>query len=159
MSQPTVTDECYFLEKLEENHYNTYQPQKYQERKWYVGLKKNGKPKLGPRTHVGQKAVFFLPRHLDVSGEWRCSSQQATKMKRELLSDGFDFINVHLTWFDPDVNKCCENGRWDGGLHYLKVKNKMKLPSFCLWCIFIRAKTSCRFVQILFFILIKMHQS
>uniref|UniRef100_A0A3Q1GKG1 Fibroblast growth factor n=1 Tax=Acanthochromis polyacanthus TaxID=80966 RepID=A0A3Q1GKG1_9TELE len=59
---PTVTDECYFLEKLEENHYNTYQPQKYQDQNWYVGLKKNGKPKLGPRTHIGQKAIFFIPR-------------------------------------------------------------------------------------------------
>ncbi|XP_029020356.1 putative fibroblast growth factor 1 [Betta splendens] len=67
-SSPSVTDECYFLEKLEENHYNTYQPQKYQDRKWYVGLKKNGEPKLGPRTHIGQKAVFFLPRRLH-SGE------------------------------------------------------------------------------------------
>ncbi|GAA6226319.1 putative fibroblast growth factor 1 [Lates japonicus] len=68
-SSPTVTDECYFLEKLEENHYNTYRSQKYQERNWYVALKKNGKPKLGPRTHIGQKAVFFLPRQLDHSGE------------------------------------------------------------------------------------------
>lgn len=73
-SQPTVNDECYFLEKMEENHYNTYQPQKYQERNWYVALKKNGKPKLGPRTHIGQKAIFFLPRQLDESGEWRRSS-------------------------------------------------------------------------------------
>ncbi|KAG7466617.1 fibroblast growth factor 1 [Solea senegalensis] len=68
-SSPTVTDESYFLEKLEENHYNTYQAQKYQERGWYVALKKNGKPKVGPRTHIGQKAVFFLPRQLDGSGE------------------------------------------------------------------------------------------
>nr|XP_033489492.1 putative fibroblast growth factor 1 isoform X2 [Epinephelus lanceolatus] len=68
-NSPTVTDECYFLEKLEENHYNTYMPQKYQERNWYVGLKKNGKPKLGPRTHLGQKAVFFLPRQLSESDE------------------------------------------------------------------------------------------
>uniref|UniRef100_A0A3Q0RC59 Fibroblast growth factor n=1 Tax=Amphilophus citrinellus TaxID=61819 RepID=A0A3Q0RC59_AMPCI len=60
---PTVTDECYFLERLEENHYNTYQPQKYQGKSWYVALKKNGKPKLGPRTHIGQKAIFFIPRH------------------------------------------------------------------------------------------------
>ncbi|XP_072252547.1 putative fibroblast growth factor 1 [Leuresthes tenuis] len=64
---PTVTDECYFLEKLEENHYNTYQPQKHRDSNWFVGLKKNGKPKLGPRTHIGQKAVFFLPRKLDDS--------------------------------------------------------------------------------------------
>ncbi|CAB1458770.1 unnamed protein product [Pleuronectes platessa] len=68
-SSPTVSDESYFLEKLEENHYNTYRPQKHQERNWYVALKKNGKPKLGPRTHIGQKAVFFLPRQLDGSGE------------------------------------------------------------------------------------------
>ncbi|XP_038555807.1 putative fibroblast growth factor 1 [Micropterus salmoides] len=63
-SSPTVNDECYFLEKLEENHYNTYLSQKYQEGNWYVALKKNGKAKLGPRTHIGQKAIFFLPRHL-----------------------------------------------------------------------------------------------
>nr|XP_019966709.1 PREDICTED: putative fibroblast growth factor 1 [Paralichthys olivaceus] len=68
-SSPTVSDESYFLEKLEENHYNTYRPQKQRERNWYVALKKNGKPKLGPRTHIGQKAVFFLPRQLDSSGE------------------------------------------------------------------------------------------
>ncbi|XP_039976171.1 putative fibroblast growth factor 1 [Xiphias gladius] len=64
-SSPTVTDECFFLEKLEENHYNTYRAQKSEERNWYVALKKNGKPKLGPRTHIGQKAVFFLPQQLD----------------------------------------------------------------------------------------------
>ncbi|KAM6952024.1 putative fibroblast growth factor 1 [Lycodopsis pacificus] len=68
-SSPTVTDECYFLEKLEENHYNTYASQKYQERNWYVALKKNGRSKLGPRTHIGQKAIFFLPRRLSDSRE------------------------------------------------------------------------------------------
>ncbi|XP_043983633.1 putative fibroblast growth factor 1 [Gambusia affinis] len=60
----TVTDECYFLERLEENNYNTYKSQKYQGSSWYVGLKKNGRPKLGPRTHIGQQAIFFLPRRL-----------------------------------------------------------------------------------------------
>uniref|UniRef100_A0A8C3ALK6 Fibroblast growth factor n=1 Tax=Cyclopterus lumpus TaxID=8103 RepID=A0A8C3ALK6_CYCLU len=68
-SSHTVTDECYFLEKLEENHYNTYVSQKYQVRNWYVALKKNGRPKLGPRTHIGQKAIFFLPRQLSDSRE------------------------------------------------------------------------------------------
>ncbi|XP_068441687.1 putative fibroblast growth factor 1 [Clinocottus analis] len=68
-SSPTVTDECYFLEKLEENHYNTYASQKYQDRNWYVALKKNGRPKPGPRTHIGQKAIFFLPRQLSDSRE------------------------------------------------------------------------------------------
>ncbi|XP_029924528.1 putative fibroblast growth factor 1 isoform X2 [Myripristis murdjan] len=54
-----LNDECYFLEKYEENHYNTYRSQKYN---WYVGLKRNGKPKAGPKTHQGQKAIYFLPR-------------------------------------------------------------------------------------------------
>ncbi|CAF99073.1 unnamed protein product, partial [Tetraodon nigroviridis] len=58
---PTVTDECYFLEQLEENHYNTYLSRSHRDRGWFVGLKKSGQPKLGPRTHRGQKAVFFLP--------------------------------------------------------------------------------------------------
>ncbi|NXU80351.1 FGF1 factor, partial [Oreotrochilus melanogaster] len=47
-------EECLFLERLEENHYNTY-------KNWFVGLKKNGSSKLGPRTHYGQKAILFLP--------------------------------------------------------------------------------------------------
>ncbi|KAM4732097.1 putative fibroblast growth factor 1 [Anableps anableps] len=64
---PTVTDECYFMENLEENYYNTYKSQKHQDDNWYVGLKKNGRPKLGPRTHIGQKAIFFIPRQLDDS--------------------------------------------------------------------------------------------
>ncbi|XP_030602640.1 putative fibroblast growth factor 1 isoform X1 [Archocentrus centrarchus] len=54
-----VNDECYFLEKYEENHHNTYRSQKYS---WYVALKRNGQPKAGPDTHQGQKAIFFLPR-------------------------------------------------------------------------------------------------
>lgn len=63
--QSNLNDECYFLEKLEENHYNTYMSQKYQDQGWYVGIKKNGRPKAGPRTHMGQKAVYFLPRIID----------------------------------------------------------------------------------------------
>ncbi|KAM9333562.1 fibroblast growth factor 1-like [Pholidichthys leucotaenia] len=54
-----VNDECYFLEKYEENHHNTYRSQKYS---WYVALKRNGQPKAGPDTHQGQKAILFLPR-------------------------------------------------------------------------------------------------
>ncbi|KAI4897318.1 hypothetical protein NFI96_034025 [Prochilodus magdalenae] len=60
----SVTDESYFLEKMEENHYNTYRSQK-NDSNWYVGIKKNGKPKNGSRTHLGQKAIFFLPRQLE----------------------------------------------------------------------------------------------
>ncbi|KAF7206191.1 fibroblast growth factor 1 isoform X2 [Nothobranchius furzeri] len=55
----TLNDECYFLENFEENNYNTYRSQKYC---WYVALKRNGQPKLGPSTHSGQKAILFLPR-------------------------------------------------------------------------------------------------
>ncbi|XP_034033307.1 fibroblast growth factor 1-like [Thalassophryne amazonica] len=54
-----LNDECYFLEKYEENHYTTFCSQKYS---WYVGLKRNGQPKTGPANHRGQKAIFFLPR-------------------------------------------------------------------------------------------------
>ncbi|XP_047462635.1 putative fibroblast growth factor 1 [Mugil cephalus] len=54
-----LNDECYFLEKYEENHYNTYRSQKYG---WYVALKRNGQPKAGPDTNLGQKGVYFLPR-------------------------------------------------------------------------------------------------
>lgn len=128
MSQPTVTDECYFLEKLEENHYNTYQPQKHQEREWYVGLKKNGKPKLGPRTNVGQKAVFFLPRQLDDSGEWRCSSQHATNMKKKLLTDFHKYMSI---WIRPR-REGVWNGQRDAGLHYLMSRTRWSC--LLLWC-------------------------
>ncbi|XP_026775578.3 putative fibroblast growth factor 1 [Pangasianodon hypophthalmus] len=60
----SVTDESHFLEKLEENNYNTYKSQKYGPN-WYVGIKKNGKPKRGSRTHTGQQAIFFLPQQED----------------------------------------------------------------------------------------------
>ncbi|KAG7321188.1 hypothetical protein KOW79_015603 [Hemibagrus wyckioides] len=57
-----LNDECYFMEKMEENHYNTYSSHKHQEHGvWYVGIKKNGQMKRGPKTHRGQNAVYFLP--------------------------------------------------------------------------------------------------
>nr|AOZ57841.1 fibroblast growth factor 1 [Capra hircus] len=57
----TPSEECLFLERLEENHYNTYISKKHAEKNWFIGLKKNGSSKLGPRTHFGQKAILFLP--------------------------------------------------------------------------------------------------
>ncbi|XP_043321085.1 fibroblast growth factor 1 isoform X2 [Cervus canadensis] len=57
----TPNEECVFLERIEENHYNTYTSKKYADKNWFVGLKKNGSSKLGPRTHFGQKAILFLP--------------------------------------------------------------------------------------------------
>ncbi|CAB1316785.1 unnamed protein product [Coregonus sp. 'balchen'] len=53
--------------KIEENHYNTYRSQKYQDKDWFLGLKRNGQPKAGPRTHTGQKAIYFLPRPVDIT--------------------------------------------------------------------------------------------
>ncbi|KAM4675046.1 fibroblast growth factor 1 isoform 1-T3 [Discoglossus pictus] len=57
----TLSEECLFLETLEENHYNTYKSKKYADLNWFVGLKKNGTGKRGSRTHYGQKAILFLP--------------------------------------------------------------------------------------------------
>ncbi|XP_041949182.1 fibroblast growth factor 1-like [Alosa sapidissima] len=57
-----LNDECYFLEHMEENHYNTYRSNKYRDGQWYVGLKKDGRTKMGPQTSIGQKSVMFLPR-------------------------------------------------------------------------------------------------
>lgn len=59
VSQKLVTDECFFLERLEANNYNTYRSRKYSG--WYVALKRTGQYKLGPRTGPGQKAILFLP--------------------------------------------------------------------------------------------------
>ena len=69
---------------MEENHYNTYQSQKYSG--WYVGIKKNGKTKDGSRTHIGQKAIFFLPRKVDNIPEWK--------------------LNVALQWNEKKKKTC-----------------------------------------------------
>uniref|UniRef100_A0A3Q2YN61 Fibroblast growth factor n=1 Tax=Hippocampus comes TaxID=109280 RepID=A0A3Q2YN61_HIPCM len=61
---PVANDDCHFLERQMESKYNTYQSQKYRGKSWYVALKKNGKPELGPNTNIGRKAILFLPRPL-----------------------------------------------------------------------------------------------
>ncbi|XP_078267321.1 fibroblast growth factor 1-like [Rhinoraja longicauda] len=58
---PSPTEECFFLETLEENNYNTYKSKEYVERNWYVAIRKNGNAKPGPKTGAGQKAILFLP--------------------------------------------------------------------------------------------------
>ncbi|XP_029439743.1 fibroblast growth factor 1 [Rhinatrema bivittatum] len=60
-SSPSPSEDCLFFERLEENHYNTYKSKKHADNNWFVGIKKNGASKLGPRTHYGQKAILFLP--------------------------------------------------------------------------------------------------
>ncbi|XP_051534324.1 fibroblast growth factor 1b isoform X2 [Myxocyprinus asiaticus] len=63
-----LNEECYFIENIEENHYNTYRSQRYQENgDWYVGVKKNGRMKNGSKTHKGQNAIYFLPIPVDGS--------------------------------------------------------------------------------------------
>ncbi|XP_020773306.1 fibroblast growth factor 2 [Boleophthalmus pectinirostris] len=54
-----ATDECYFLERLESNNYNTYSSKKYPH--MYVALKRSGHHKSGNKTSPGQKAILFLP--------------------------------------------------------------------------------------------------
>ncbi|CAL8261926.1 unnamed protein product [Lota lota] len=54
-----ATDECYFLERLESNNYNTYRSKKYPE--MYVALQRSGQHKAGTKTGPGQKAILFLP--------------------------------------------------------------------------------------------------
>ncbi|XP_078509190.1 fibroblast growth factor 1 [Lissotriton helveticus] len=55
------SEECLFLERLEENNYNTYKSKMHADKDWFVAIKKNGKTKPGSRTHFGQKAILFLP--------------------------------------------------------------------------------------------------
>uniref|UniRef100_A0A8C2J4D6 Fibroblast growth factor n=1 Tax=Cyprinus carpio TaxID=7962 RepID=A0A8C2J4D6_CYPCA len=68
LCQVMLNDECCFIEKIEENNYNTYHSQRYQENgDWYVGIKKNGRTKNGSKTHKGQNAIYFLPIPVDGS--------------------------------------------------------------------------------------------
>ncbi|XP_063904546.1 fibroblast growth factor 1-like [Zophobas morio] len=54
-------DNTIFIESFR-GSYNTYLSLKYAHLGWYVGIKKSGKFKRGPRTKYGQKAIMFLPR-------------------------------------------------------------------------------------------------
>ncbi|KAL3274074.1 hypothetical protein HHI36_015492 [Cryptolaemus montrouzieri] len=59
--QEYSNDATVFHETLE-GLYNAYKSVKYPE--WFIGIKKNGQSKPGPRTQYGQKAVRFMPRRL-----------------------------------------------------------------------------------------------
>ncbi|KAK9888100.1 hypothetical protein WA026_000375 [Henosepilachna vigintioctopunctata] len=50
-----------FIESLQ-GSYNVYLSRKYAHLGWYIGIKKSGKFKRGPKTAYGQKAIQFLPR-------------------------------------------------------------------------------------------------
>ncbi|KAM8940126.1 fibroblast growth factor 5 [Pelodytes ibericus] len=65
---PRFTDECKFMERYQENSYNTYASAIYRTektgRKWYVALNKRGKAKRGcsPRVRPQHISTHFLPR-------------------------------------------------------------------------------------------------
>ncbi|XP_010783702.1 fibroblast growth factor 4A-like [Notothenia coriiceps] len=71
-SDRRATDECYFLERLESNNYNTYRSRKYPD--MYVALKRNGQYKPGSKTSRGQKAILFLP--MAVKARRRCDGNE-----------------------------------------------------------------------------------
>lgn len=50
-----------FIEAFQ-GSYNTYLSRKYAHLGWYLGIRKSGKVKKGPKTAYGQKAIKFLPR-------------------------------------------------------------------------------------------------
>ncbi|XP_053321832.1 fibroblast growth factor 5 [Spea bombifrons] len=65
---PKFTDECKFMERYQENSYNTYASAVYRTeksgRRWYVALNKRGKAKRGcsPRVRPQHISTHFLPR-------------------------------------------------------------------------------------------------
>ena len=59
-----VTELCVFTETLAENYYDLFRS--FKRPGWYVGFRRNGKPKLGRRTAAGQEEVMLLKMSLDV---------------------------------------------------------------------------------------------
>ncbi|GAB6020850.1 hypothetical protein CHUAL_003502 [Chamberlinius hualienensis] len=63
------SDRTVFIEIFDQKTgYNNYLSRNYSHLGWYVGIKKSGKPKPGPKTAFGQKAIMFLPRQARPSG-------------------------------------------------------------------------------------------
>ncbi|XP_068127243.1 fibroblast growth factor 5 isoform X2 [Hyperolius riggenbachi] len=67
-ASPKFTDDCKFMERYQENSYNTYASATYRTettgRRWYVALNKRGKAKKGssPRVKPQHISTHFLPR-------------------------------------------------------------------------------------------------
>ncbi|KAL1422679.1 hypothetical protein MTO96_003765 [Rhipicephalus appendiculatus] len=55
-------DEEGIFYEMYEGGYNLYLSKLNKDKGWYLGIKKSGVPKPGPRTARGQKAVMFIPR-------------------------------------------------------------------------------------------------
>ncbi|CAH1388584.1 unnamed protein product [Nezara viridula] len=58
-------DEATIFKESTLGQYNTYLSKKYADKNWYVGIKKNGKPKPAHRTALGQNAIKFLPIRIE----------------------------------------------------------------------------------------------
>lgn len=56
-----------FIETLR-GLYNVYLSRKYAHLGWYMGIKKSGNFKRGPKTGYNQKAIKFLPRRAKFQG-------------------------------------------------------------------------------------------
>lgn len=56
-----MDEEGIFFE-MYEGGYNLYLSKLNKDKGWYLGIKKSGAPKPGPRTQRGQKAIQFIPR-------------------------------------------------------------------------------------------------
>uniref|UniRef100_A0A914WVD3 Fibroblast growth factor n=1 Tax=Plectus sambesii TaxID=2011161 RepID=A0A914WVD3_9BILA len=59
--------ECVFMEEMLENYYNLYSSCAYGQRKrrWYVALKKSGRPRRGKKSRKRRKSSHFLVVHFD----------------------------------------------------------------------------------------------
>ncbi|XP_012285569.1 putative fibroblast growth factor 1 [Orussus abietinus] len=62
--EPNVSKENTVWEQWKIGSYDAFRSRKYVELGWWIGIKKNGRPKLGSKTAWGQKAIQFSPRQL-----------------------------------------------------------------------------------------------
>lgn len=60
--QPNSMEESTVFIEAFQGSYNTYLSLRHAHQGWYIGLRKSGKVKKGPKTKYGQKAIKFLPR-------------------------------------------------------------------------------------------------
>ncbi|XP_018574813.1 fibroblast growth factor 1-like [Anoplophora glabripennis] len=60
--EPNSSEEATVFIESFQGSYNAYLSRKYAHLGWYIGIKKSGKVKKGPKTAYGQKAVRFIPR-------------------------------------------------------------------------------------------------
>ncbi|XP_019641426.1 PREDICTED: fibroblast growth factor 3-like [Branchiostoma belcheri] len=65
---PNFTTDCEFLERIQDNGYNTYQARTRRgrdNRRWYVGLDRQGQPRRGSRVRRTHISSQFLPRQIE----------------------------------------------------------------------------------------------